>query len=167
MPYILYSPYMFIHTWFLFDSIKGTFATLYTNIVEASLFHFIEGASPPYRFPPFDFFLLILFLMFPVTVLNVQFPSSLPFTGLHLKYMKNIQVWAECLQELCPHRTQKYTFLYKTAGCQSSTEVSVLRGKQSGVRHTESVHTEKHAKNNYSAANTACNPLKPHEAGQS
>lgn len=33
--------------------------------------------------------------------------------------------------------------------------------------HANSVHKEKHPKNNYSAANTACNPLKPHEAGQS
>lgn len=57
-------------------------------------------------------------------------PPSLPFSGLYLNYMKNIQVWTEHLQELCPHRTQKYKFLYKTAGCQSSTEVRVLRGKR-------------------------------------
>lgn len=30
----------YIHICFLFHSIKGTFATLYTNIVEASLQHF-------------------------------------------------------------------------------------------------------------------------------
>lgn len=157
----LYSSYMYIHIWFLFDSIKGTFATLYTNIVEASLFHFIEGVSPPLTF------LLILFLIFPVTVLNVQFHLLFPSLDFYLKYMKNIQVWTECLQELCPHRTQKYKFLYKTAGCQSTTEVRVLRGKRSDVCHSKSVHKEKHPKNNYSAANTACNPLKPHEAGQS
>lgn len=35
------------------------------------------------------------------------------------------------------------------------------------VPHRKCAHKAKHTKNNYSAANTACNPLKPHEAGQS
>lgn len=67
--------YVYSHM-ILFDSIKGTFVTLYTNIVEASLFHFIEGVSSPYQFPPLT---LILFLIFPVTVLNVQVFPSLDF----------------------------------------------------------------------------------------
>ena len=38
---------MYIHdfVWFLIDSIKGTFATLFTNIVEASLFHLLQGVT--------------------------------------------------------------------------------------------------------------------------
>lgn len=71
----LYSSYMHIHIWALFNSITGT--TLYTNIVEASLFDFIEGVSSPHHFPPLMFLLISLF--FSVTVLNVQlhwiFPS--------------------------------------------------------------------------------------------
>lgn len=95
------------------------------------------------------------------------------FSGPRLKDMKNIQVCTECLQELCPTQDSKlYTSFYKAAGCQSSMYVKCVDGGRGGgqrdnVCHTKSVHKEKHPKNNYSAANTACNPLKPHEAGHS
>lgn len=73
-----------------------------------------------------------------------------------MKYMKNIQVWTE--SEVTGLKNISFI---KTAGCRSSTE------NGGDMRHTESVHKEKHTKNNYSAANTAYNPLKPHKADQS
>lgn len=59
----LYSSYMYSHIWRLFNSIKGTLVTLYTNIVEASLFHVINLS------------------FFSVTVLNVQFWLVVPSLG--------------------------------------------------------------------------------------
>lgn len=59
----LYSSYMYSHIWRLFNSIKGTLVTLYTNIVEASLFHVINLS------------------FFSVTVLNVQFQLVVPSLG--------------------------------------------------------------------------------------
>lgn len=113
----------------------------------------------------------------PVTVLNVQFPI---FSGPHLKDMKNIQVYAERLWELCPTQHPRNYIRLSTRLQAAKAPCTVCLvcwggwvggwggvGKKTVCAMAKSVHKEKHPKNNYSAANTACNPLKPREAGHS
>lgn len=132
----LYSSYMYIHIWPLFNSIKGT--TLYTNIVEASLFDFIEGVSSPYHFHLWCSYWFLS--LFSVTVLNVQFHRVFP----SLDFIWNIWRTFKFEQSLNSAHTglKKYKFLYKTAGCQSSTE-ECWGGEWSNMCHTESVHTRR------------------------
>lgn len=101
-----------IHIWFLFHNIKGTFATLYTNIVEASLQHLhYNGVSPSHQFLPLIFLALLLFLIFPVTVLNVQFHQVFP----SLDFIWNI--WRTFKFEQSAFRSSAHTGLKNISFC--------------------------------------------------
>lgn len=81
----LYSSYTYVYIWFLIDSIKGTFATLFTNIVEASPFHLLQGVTT----------LSISTINISADIIShfschsakCAIPPNLSISGLYLKYM--------------------------------------------------------------------------------
>lgn len=129
----LYSSYMYSHIWRLFNSIKGTLVTLYTNIVEASLFHSSDDEKA-LRYQS-------LFLL--CHSAKCAIPTSRSFTGLYVKDMKHIQVKTEL--ELCLHRTQKYTFFTRLQALEPKRRALGRGGwaEWMNMSYTESVHTRR------------------------
>lgn len=107
----------------------------------------------------FDISADIISHFFPVTVLNVQFHLLWTVFEIYEEHSSLNRVPSGPLPTQVFIRDCRLLKLHISQVCWG--------GKRSDVCHTKSVHKEKHPKNNYSAANTACNPLKPHEAGQS